>query len=403
MNIGMPTALIDTMRPAQPTARRKRSALCAAIAAGLALASASAGAITRDQAKRIHDRFEKEHGLRLRLGTGPEVMWLRKDAEGRPSGICSSPQAGGVDQLESLRPVVLRVIEYARRMGLDVTQCGHGDAPGQLRLELDHDDALRAADRLATYRQICAQVARELNLVACFMGKPFTDAPANGCDHIFALWKGGKDEIRSLGNDLKKLPGLDQSYMYRRGGDNAFMPDTDDVRLPGKMALSAIGGILQHLAGLLAIGCPTVNSYRGLADAMSRSSLRPGWSLQGRSTAVRVSAPGRIDYRGVDTMVNPYLMAAGLLRAMDDGIRSKLDAGAPEDRDATPAPENGRARGLRTTLGDSLAALASDDVVRSAMPGELYDLYDRGKREEWRRFLHTATDWDLRTYLGSLP
>ena len=26
---------------------------------------------------------------------------------------------------------------------------------------------------LTTYRQICAQVAREFNLIACFMSKPF--------------------------------------------------------------------------------------------------------------------------------------------------------------------------------------------------------------------------------------
>ena len=30
------------------------------------------------------------------------------------------------------------------------------------------DDCLRTADRLTTYRQICAQVAREFNLIACF-------------------------------------------------------------------------------------------------------------------------------------------------------------------------------------------------------------------------------------------
>jgi hypothetical protein len=57
MNNGMPTALIDTMPAARTSKRRMRTALCAAIAASLALASAGAGAITRDQAKRIHDRL----------------------------------------------------------------------------------------------------------------------------------------------------------------------------------------------------------------------------------------------------------------------------------------------------------------------------------------------------------
>ena len=46
-------------------------------------------------------------------------------------------------------------------MGLDIIQGDHEDAPGQLELNWMYDDVLRNADRLTTYRQICAQVARE--------------------------------------------------------------------------------------------------------------------------------------------------------------------------------------------------------------------------------------------------
>ena len=42
---------------------------------------------------------------------------------------------------------------------------------------------------------------------------------------------------------------------------------------------------------------------------------------------------------------------------------------------------------LPMTLGDALAALEKDDVIRSAMPGEMYRLYDEYKRDEWERFL----------------
>ena len=37
------------------------------------------------------------------------------------------------------------------------------------------------------------------------------------------------------------------------------------------------------------------------------------------------------------------------------------------------------------------------------MPGEMYRLYDEYKRDEWERFLHTVTEWDLRTYMDCLP
>jgi glutamine synthetase len=55
------------------------------------------------------------------------------------------------------------------------------------------------------------------------------------------------------------------------------------------------------------------------------------------------------------------------------------------------------------TLGDALAALEKDDVIRAALPGEMYRLYDEYKRDEWERFLHTVTEWDTKTYLDCLP
>jgi glutamine synthetase len=58
---------------------------------------------------------------------------------------------------------------------------------------------------------------------------------------------------------------------------------------------------------------------------------------------------------------------------------------------------------LPMTLGDALEALKADDVIRSAMPGEMYRLYDEYKRDEWEQFNHTVTEWDLETYLDCLP
>ena len=162
----------------------------------------------RGNLRRIHDEFEKAHGLRLRHGTEPEMMWLKKDDNGNPAGGYSKPWCYHIDQFESLRPVYMRVIDYCRKMGLDMIQGDHEDSPGQLELNFTYDDALRTADRLSTYRQICAQVAREFNIIACFMCKPFMGVSANGCHHNISLWNGGKDEFKKLGNDPKNLPGI---------------------------------------------------------------------------------------------------------------------------------------------------------------------------------------------------
>ena len=360
----------------------------------------------RGNLRRIHDEFQKEHkGLHLRAGTEPEMMWLKRGEDGKPDGGFSNPYCYHIDQFESLRPVYMKVIEYSRFMGLDMIQGDHEDAPGQLELNWTFDDALRNADRLTTYRQICAQVAREFNLIACFMSKPFMGVSASGCHHNISFWNGGTDKIKMLGHkSKKKLPGMEGNYMYRSGGDNTFMPDTDDPQLPGKVGLQVVGGIVEHLGALTAIGSSTVNSYRRLWDTGFWAPVFADWGFQNRTTGLRICAPGRFEYRSVDSAVNPYLMGAAIIKAADDGIKRDIDPGPPEERNIYEAMEAGKeVRRLPMSLGDALEALSKDEVIQSAMPGEMYRLYDEYKRDEWEEFMHTVTEWDQEKYLDCLP
>jgi len=359
----------------------------------------------RGNLRRLHDDFSDKHGgLRLRMGTEPEMMWLKFDENGKPTDGFSKPYCYHIDQFESLRPVFMRVIEYARAMGLDMIQGDHEDAPGQLELNWMFDDVLRNADRLTTYRQICAQVAREHGIFACFMTKPFMGVSASGCHHNMSLWYGGEDVLCPTGNDPANLPGMAGNYLYVKGGDNTFMPDTDDPQLPGKTGLEAIGGIVQHLQALTAIGCSTVNSYRRLWDTGFWAPVFADWGFQNRTTGLRVSAPGRFEYRSVDSMVNPYLMGSVILAAADDGLDNKLDPGEPEERNIYEAMEAGKqVKKLPMSLGEALEALEQNEVVQRGMPGEMYRLFHEYKSDEWARFMSTVTDWDNETYMECLP
>ncbi len=40
----------------------------------------------------------------MRHGTEPEMMWLKKDENGKPNGGFSNPYCYHIDQFESLRP-----------------------------------------------------------------------------------------------------------------------------------------------------------------------------------------------------------------------------------------------------------------------------------------------------------
>ena len=168
------------------------------------------------------------------------MMWLKMKEDGTPdvTGV-TKPYCYHIDQFSELQPIIHKVIEYGQAMGLDMIQGDHEDAPGQIELNFNFDRAEQTADNLSTFRQICKQVGRELNVFPCFMPKPFMGVSANGCHHNISLWK---------------------------GDENAFMPEGDDQRLPSQIGLYAIGGVLEHLSALTAVTASTVNSYRRLWD-----------------------------------------------------------------------------------------------------------------------------------------
>jgi glutamine synthetase len=353
----------------------------------------------------IHDQFqEKYDGLHLRLGMEPEMMWLKRDDDGKPNGGFSEPYCYHIDQFESLRPVFMRVIEYARAMGLDMIQGDHEDAPGQLELNWQFDDCLMTCDRLSTYRQICAQVARENNLIACFMTKPFMGVSANGCHANMSLWTGGEKEINYLGQDQHLLPGLEGNFSYLRGGENKFMPEGEDPQIPGKIGLYAIAGVMEHLDALTALGCSTVNSYRRLWDTGFWAPVYKDWGYQNRTTALRISAPGRFEYRAVDSMVNPYLLCAGLIKSFNDGIDRKLDPGKPELRNIYEAMEAGKeVQKLPMSLGEAVESFKQDPVIREALPEDMSKVFIHYKEDEWANYMATVTQWDVDTYMDCLP
>jgi glutamine synthetase len=359
----------------------------------------------RGNLRRIHEEFKGKHGLEMRCGTEPEMMWLKKGEDGQPDGGVTKPTCYHIDQFEELRPVFMRVIEYSEKMGLDIIQGDHEDAPGQLELNTQYDDVLQNADRLTTYRQICAQVAREFGLIACFMSKPFMGVSASGCHHNMSLWSGGENVCHPEIAGTDSLPGMPGPFTYREGGHNTFMPVPEiHASKPGPIGLQCIGGVIAHLPALTSIGSSTVNSYRRLWDTGFWAPIFADWGYQNRTCALRVSAPGRFEYRSVDSMVNPYLMGAALLKAFDDGMDNDLDPGDPEERNIYAAMEAGKqVKKLPMSLGEAMIELENDATIKSSMPGEMYTVYSGHKNDEWERFNQTVTNWDTETYLDCLP
>jgi glutamine synthetase len=277
--------------------------------------------------------------------------------------------------LEMMRPIVRRVVAYAQALGLDMIEGDYEDA-GQLELNFQYDVCERTCDNLVTYRQVCAQVAREFGVIASFMPKPTVGAMANGCHHNLSLW---------------------------RDGENVFADPRDPTLHVTETARHAMGGILAHAPGMLALCAPTVNSYARYWDTGQFAPGAVNWGFDNRTCAIRVSASGRLEYKLPDASVNPYLSHVAVLAAIAHGLDEKLDPGPPQAGDSYDPGVAGSYAQLPRTLGEALGLLEADDVVRGALPSELFDAFVEYKTDEWGRFCSTVTEWHREMYLKALP
>jgi len=89
---------------------------------------------------------------------------------------------------------------------------------------------------------------------------------------------------------------------------------------------------------------------------------------------------------------------------MRDGIDRKLDPGDPEERNIYEAMEAGKqVSKIPMTFGAALDALEADDVIKAALPGDMYRVFMHYKGDEWERYCAQVSDWDVTEYLDVLP
>ena len=296
----------------------------------------------------------------------------------------TKPYCYHIHQFEELRPVLLDVVEYGQALGLDMSYGDHEDAPGQLELNFRFDRPVSTADNITTYRQICAAVGRKHGLLPTFMPKPFTGVSANGHHHHFTL--------------------IDDE------GNNVFH-DPDGPAELSDTARYFLGGMLEHFGALMCVGNPTVNSYCRMWDFGFWAPVYKNWGWQNRTCTVRVAErrPLRVPRRRLVLQPVPddrrRCCTPGSTASATRSIRASRSEATP----TTCSPsrrERQQAEKLERvpdSLGAALEALDADDLIKSAMPGRLYDVFKHYKRDEWERYLAAVTDWERDEYLEVLP
>lgn len=328
-------------------------------------------------------------GYTMHLGVEPEFYVFRPETFGRDDGYLVPPARSSalrptqaydvesaLDAMEFLEPMA-RYLE-ASGFGLFSFDTEGGD--GQYEFDFAHAPVLETADRMAFFRLMVKQVAKQTGLVATFMPKPYSHAWGSG--HHFNI---------SLTDDA---------------GTNLFRDDGGPGAGWTKTAYAFVAGVLRHAPAIAAVATPTVNSYKRLVPRLGDGSVSwaPVWAAYGdnnRSCMIRLPRNRPcVENRAVDSAANTYVAAAFMLAAGLEGIEEGLDPGDPFDGLAYDrhAPRAGTTR-LPRTLLEAIDAFADDPLTHEVFPERFVTDYVDMKRSEWDDFHSYVSAWERERYL----
>ena len=119
-------------------------------------------------------------------------------------------------------------------------------------------------------------------------------------------------------------------------------------------------------------------------------------------TYVRSESTVELELRSPDNMANPYLALAVALASALDGIQRGEEPPLASDENLVRHDDAELARlgveSLPQTLGDALAALAEDDVIREALGDYVCDQFLVVKRAEWTDYRRYVSPWERERY-----
>jgi glutamine synthetase len=311
-------------------------------------------------AKKALAAFREATGLEFFTGLEPEFFLLRRTEAG---GYVVATESEALDKpcydfkhLSSVAPFLTELRTALETAGIDVYQIDHEDANGQFEMNFTYADGLHTADNLIYFKMAASAIARKHGMLCSFMPKPFGERSGSGLHMHMSAGK--------------------------RMGDNAFEDKSDKNGLGlSAMAYHFLGGLMAHAPALTAIAAPSVNSYRRLVSRGSRSGatwapVHVAYGNNNRTAFVRAPG-GRLELRLPDAAANPYLLTAAVLYAGLDGIRRKLNPGAPVNENlyrltAAELAQRGIGR-LPGSLPEALQALESDPVLREGLGAALVE------------------------------
>jgi len=298
------------------------------------------------------------------------------DDQGRPihsqqnsSGI-DAGQTYGLDCMQDMSEFMHGVRDAAKAQNLPIDTLITEAAPSQYEINLYHQpDALLASDQALMLQRTIKGVAKQLNLRASFMAKPFAEIAGNGMHMHCSL--------------------LDKN------GNNAFDNGTDEGN---ELLQHAIAGCLATLEDSMLIFAPHLNSYRRF-KAGSHVPMTATWGYENRTVAIRVPAGShkamRIEHRVAGADANPYLVAAAIIAGMLYGIENKLtapDAIIGNAYEQVPAS-------LSNSWSQSIEYFKHSEFIAQYFGDEFQRVFTVTKEQELEEFNNQMTLLEYETYL----
>ncbi len=309
------------------------------------------GCDPRSFLKRVIERAAVA-GVRV-MASFENEFYLAQERDGRvvPWGNGPVYSSAGMDRAAVVMDEIVADLEA---QGIEVEQAINEYGPGQQEIAIRYADALRAADNQLKFRDTVRGVAEVRHgLIASFAPKPFADGIGSGAHIHFSLW--------SMDGETNLL----------------WDPDAGE-RLLSETGRHFVGGVLDHLPALVALTCPSFNSYDRLRpDAWAGSTV--SWGLDNRECSVRVASTFRgremestnVELKACDPSCNPYLALGGLILAGLDGMARRLEP--PEPARTNPARmtveerERSGIRPLPGSLTEALERLQADETLFPAL------------------------------------
>ncbi|KPD11112.1 glutamine synthetase family protein [Phaeobacter sp. 11ANDIMAR09] len=203
-----------------------------------------------------------------------------------------------VEELDAFDAFFTDLYAGAEEMGIPAQSAISEAGLGQFEINLNHQDALRAADDAWLFKALVKGLARKHGMAATFMAKPYAEDAGNGMHVHFSV-------VDAEGNNV-----------FDDGSDTG-----------SELLHQAVAGCLAAMPASTLVFAPHGNSYARLVPG-AHAPTGAAWAYENRTAAIRI--PGgspkarRIEHRTAGGDINPYLMLSIVLGAALMGIEDKM-------------------------------------------------------------------------------